>query len=290
MKAWKRTSLIAISVAVIGLGTAGARPDDDHDSPNIPADAAGGTLQRGETMDKLPKHARNQSGGGNMTDHGGRILPGSNIYYIWWGSVSVWPGDAYAGLTSLAGGFNGSAFMSDIFPQYMRGTGVSTNFVKSLYDSSAPPAHGPSTSTIVNEACKAINANGLTADPTAVYVVLTSNFPKGANYCAWHSWGSCNGQTIQVAYMPNTTGVAGCNDPMLSCNKYSQGTQSIANVLSHEFSEAITDATGSAWYDNSGSEIGDKCAWQFSACVKLTTGSWQLQNEWSNAANGCVQQ
>jgi hypothetical protein len=142
----------------------------------------------------------------------------------------------------------------------------------------------------VNEACNTIAANGLTPDPSAIYVVLTSNFPKGVNYCAWHSWGSCNGTTIQVAYMPNTTGVSGCNDPQFTCNAHSQGTDSIANVLSHEISEAITDPQGSAWYDSSGSEIGDKCAWTFQNCVNLTSSSWQLQREWSNKASGCLQQ
>ena len=60
------------------------------------------------------------------------------------------------------------------------------------------------------------------------------------------------------------------------------------------FSEAITDADGNAWFDSSGSEIGDKCAWQFQSCVNLTSGNWQLQMEWSNSANGgagaCIQQ
>jgi hypothetical protein len=91
--------------------------------------------------------------------------------------------------------------------------------------------------------------------------------------------------------MPNTTGVGGC-DPgnLYNCNTYSQGTRCLANVTSHEYMEAITDADISAWYDSSGSEIGDKCAWQFSSCVPLSTGSWQLQQEWSNSASGCVQQ
>ena len=91
--------------------------------------------------------------------------------------------------------------------------------------------------------------------------------------------------------MPNTTGVAGC-DPgnLYNCNGYSQGTRSIANVTSHEYMEAITDANASAWYDSGGSEIGDKCAWQFSSCVNLSTGNWQLQKEWSNAITGCAQQ
>jgi len=295
MGLWRRRGLFAcISVAVIGLGTAAAAPDDDQGSPDIPADAAGGTLQRGVSMDKLPKHARNQSGtSGNLIDHGGRILPSSNIYYIWWGNPSGWPNDANSGLTALANGLNNSGFLGDIFPQYMRGYGVSTQLLNNNFsDASNPPSHAPSTSTILNEACKVIANNHQTPDPNAVYVVLTSNFPRSANYCAWHSWGSCNGVTIQVAYMPNTTGVSGCNDPVPpSCNSLSQGTQSIANVLSHEFSEAITDPDGTAWYDNSGSEIGDKCAWMFSACVNLANGSrWQLQQEWSNALHSCVQQ
>jgi hypothetical protein len=274
---------------VAGVAATALAAQDQVES--IPRDAAGGTLQRGVPASNLPAHVR-AAGSNNLIDHGGSVLPASKIYYIWWGNQAAWPADANSGLMTLADGFNGSNFMKDIFPQYMRGAGASTQFVNvSLSDSSTPPSHGPKTSTIVNEACSVLTNNGLKPDGSAVYVVLTANFPKGVNYCAWHSWGSCNGTPIQVAYMPNTTGVSGCNDPVLSCsNPYSQGTKSIANVLSHEFSEGITDPQGSAWYDSSGSEIGDKCAWTFKACVNLTNSSWQLQQEWSNAASGCVQQ
>jgi hypothetical protein len=168
---------------------------------------------------------------------------------------------------------------------------VSTAFLGNYVDPSAPPTHAPSTSTIVNEACKIIDGNGLSPDPDAIYFVFTSSFPHHANYCAWHGRGTCNGVAIQVAYMPNITGIPGC-DPgnFYGCNTYSQGTRSLANVVSHELMEAITDPRLDAWYDASGSEIGDKCAWRFSSCVSLSTGSWQLQEEWSNAASGCVQQ
>src|SRR5262249_4926643 len=139
---------------------------------------------------------------------------------------------------------------------------------------------------------KAIQANGATPDSNAIYFVFTSNFPGGhVNYCAWHSYGTCNGTTIQVAYMPNVTGLAGC-DPgnTYNCNTYSQGTRAIANVTSHEFMEAITDPDLDAWYDQQGAENGDKCAWKFSSCVNLGSAKWQLQQEWSNSAGGCVQQ
>jgi serine protease len=177
----------------------------------------------------------------------------------------------------------------------MRGASVSTSFHTNLFDTSAPPTGSPSTSAIVSEACSVINAAGLAPDTNAVYHVYTSNFPGGrVSFCAWHGSGTCNGVTIQVAYMPNTTGIAGC-DPgdLYGCNSYSQGTRSLANVSSHEYMEAITDPDSpNAWYDSAGAEIGDKCAWKFSSCVNLGSagGSWQLQQEWSNKVSGCVQQ
>jgi hypothetical protein len=226
----------------------------------------------------------------NLVDHGGKVLPASHTYLIWWGDPTKWPSDATAGIQALMSGFNGTGFLG-IAQQYMRGSSVSSGYVNSASDSSAPPAGSPSTAAIVNEACKMIKANGWTADSSALYLVLTSNFPSNVNFCAWHDHGSCGGTDIQVAYMPNTAGVSGC-DPgnQFACNSYSQGTRSLANVISHEFMEAITDPDLNAWYDRTGSEIGDKCAWTFSSCVNLTSGNWQLQQEWSNAKGGCVQQ
>jgi hypothetical protein len=228
--------------------------------------------------------------GGNLIDHGGKVLPTSNTYAIWWGTQSSFPSDAQVGLDSLFSGLNGSSILS-VTDQYMRGATATTSFHTNWVDTSAPPGHGPNVGAIVGEACKVIGQNGELPDTTGVYFVYTSNFPRGGNYCAWHSHGTCNGVDIQVAYMPNTTGIAGC-DPgnLYSCNTYSQGTRSLANVTSHEFMEAITDADINAWYDSSGAENGDKCAWKFSSCVTLSTGSWQLQQEWSNAVSNCVQQ
>ena len=262
--------------------------------PSSAGDSAGLDLQA-KDPDKAAHGGSSGGGGGsspNLVDHGGRVLPTSKTYALWWGTPSAFPADAQSGIDALFEGLNGSSLLG-IGTQYMRGASVSTSFAENLTDSaSSPPSRSPTTSAIVSEACSVITKNGLTPDPTAVYFVFTSNYPGGhVNYCAWHSAGTCNGVTIQVGYMPNTTGIAGC-DPgnTYSCNSYSQGTRSIANVTSHEFMEAITDADITAWYDSSGSEIGDKCAWQFSSCVNLSSGNWQLQKEWSNAIKGCQQQ
>jgi hypothetical protein len=141
-------------------------------------------------------------------------------------------------------------------------------------------------------------------DPDALYRIYTSTGAGHVSYCAWHSYGNCsNGAPIQVAYMPNIDGIAGC-DPG---NNYgvsgSQGLRALANVTAHELSETITDPRNGGWYDSSNGENGDKCAWSFAHAVTLKNGSvWQLQMEWSNNAynagtgypnrsgqNGCLQ-
>ena len=153
------------------------------------------------------------------------------------------------------------------------------------------PAHSPSTATIANEVAKVLSANGISPDPNAIYFVYTSNFPH-ANFCAWHSAGAIGAATVQIAYMPNSAGVAGC-DPgdLYKANTYSEGTRSLADSTAHEFMEATTDPVPiSGWADKNGQEIGDKCNFVYSAPVKLANKSvWQLQEEWSNAAGGCVQ-
>ncbi|HMA34524.1 MAG TPA: hypothetical protein VKY74_08585, partial [Chloroflexia bacterium] len=70
------------------------------------------------------------------------------------------------------------------------------------------------------------------------------------------------------------------------------------SVTSHEANETITDALGNAWFDRSGNENGDKCAWNFGTQVGGTSGAYynqvingghyELQQEWSNYSSRCV--
>ncbi len=258
----------------------------------------GDLLRDSQELDSdAPRHiqwqrefAHRQGGGGNLIDHGGPVLVADTTYAIWWGPASGWASDTQSGIDALFNGFNGTSFLG-IDNQYMRGGTATSSFVRNFFDSSSPPSRSPSVATLASEACSVLNANGVAPSSSAIYFIYTSNFPSHVNFCAFHTFGTCNGVTIQFAYMPNTTGIAGC-DPgdLFSCNTFSQGTRSLANVTSHEYMEAITDPDLNAWFDSAGQEIGDKCAWQFQSCVNLTNGSWQLQKEWSNAVSGCVQQ
>ncbi len=71
------------------------------------------------------------------------------------------------------------------------------------------------------------------------------------------------------------------------------------NLVSHEHIEAITDPdTQTGWFDGSGQEIADKCAWHFGSSLGSTgtgpfnqalgTGKYYLQQEWSNSAGSCA--
>src|SRR5207237_1185177 len=81
------------------------------------------------------------------------------------------------------------------------------------------PHKALTTNSAVAEACKMTNNN---PDPNGVYFIYTSTGAGHVNYCAWHSYGNCsNGAPVQVAYMPNITGIAGC-DPQDTSGLHSE--------------------------------------------------------------------
>jgi hypothetical protein len=236
------------------------------------------------------KDARPGGGGGGgstlMTSHGGTVLTSTKAQAIFWGSewgTASFAGDKVGGIDSFFSGFGSSAY-ADASTEYSGTNGRVTSNVAYLghtFDSSAAPRKALSTSSAVAEAC---SVTGNNPDASAVYFIYTSTGAGHVSYCAWHSWGTCsNGAPIQVAYMPNITGLAGCN-PGSDVTSESEGLAALANVTSHELSEAITDPRGAGWFDSSNGENGDKCAWSFHNDVSFGGKQWKLQMEWSNNA------
>ncbi|HTI96187.1 MAG TPA: hypothetical protein VL425_06710 [Rudaea sp.] len=221
------------------------------------------------------------SGSADLTLHGGNVLITPTSYSIFWGSYGT---DIQSGMAKFFNGFSASSIANASSEYY----GTSNGYVSgkttngAVFSDSNPPKRALSTSSAVAEACKVSNNN---PDPNGVYFIFTSTGAGHVSYCAWHSWGSCsNGAQVQVAYMPNISGLAGCN-PNSDVSSESEGLAALANVTSHEFSEAITDPRGTGWTDSSGAENGDKCAWAFHNDVNFSNGSvWKLQMEWSNNA------
>lgn len=222
-----------------------------------------------------------------MTFHSGTVLKTSKTMAIFWGpqwTNASFAGDKISGLDSFFAGYGGSNFAGTTTEYYDAGGTITraSSYLGHSIDTTSPPSSALSTSQAVAEAC---SATGNNPDPLGVYFIFTSTGAGNVNYCAWHSWGACsNGKQVQVAYMPNIDGIAGC-DPGDTWTTHSQGLAAVANVTSHELAEAITDPRGRGWFDRSGAENGDKCAWAFVGPVTLSNGSqWKLQTEWSNAA------
>ncbi len=228
------------------------------------------------------------AGGKNpdMTYHGGVIMPSTVSEAIYWGpswANSTFVGDKITGLDSWYSGFSNSNYAktSDEYTGSNGQVGPVVTHNGHRIDLSTA-SNGSSTSAIVAEVCKEITSpvsNGF----YPVYV----DVPRGnAGFCAYHTFGSCSGVTVQVAFFFHLDGDAGC-DPQDTSGLHSQGLAALANVSGHELSEARTDPDSpGAWYDRRGQENGDKCAWTFNVPLVTFSNStqWKIQGEWSNNA------
>lgn len=222
----------------------------------------------------------------NMTFHGGKILKTTVTQNIFWGkSWATDSGDKITGMDSWYTGFGGSNYAKTNaeYTDSNGQVGATSNHVGHVIDTTAASGGG-STSAILAAVCK--NISNPDAAGNGYYAVYT-DLPRGnAQYCAYHSAGTCGSVPVQFAFFWKLDGDAGC-DPGDTSGLHSQGLAAIANVSGHELSEAMTDpASPGAWYDGSGAENGDKCAWTFGApLVIFSNGSqWKIQGEWSNAA------
>jgi hypothetical protein len=245
-----------------------------------------------------PVKGARPGGGGSplMTYHGGKIMPTAHTYAIFWGTSwndAGFAGDKIQGLDSFFTGFNGSDYAATN-TEYTRiggQVGSATNHFGHFLDTSPGPTRAPKTSTILAEVCKvAADSNGVPPDTDGnSYYAVYTDLPRGhAGYCAWHSFGSCGGKSVQFAFFFDLDGDAGCDpEDSPTATGHSQGLAALANVSGHELSEALTDpASPGAWYDSSGAENADKCAWTFGApFLTLSNGSkFKIQGNWSNAA------
>ena len=74
------------------------------------------------------------------------------------------------------------------------------------------------------------------------------------------------------------------------------GADGMASVMAHEAEETTSDPDLNAWYDSSGAENADKCAWKFgpttgtigNGAYNQTFGThhWLIQMNWENARGG----
>jgi hypothetical protein len=252
--------------------------------------------------------------GNGINYNGGPVLKGSPvpIYIIWYGNWNggAKPSDSQVTVTAIQGflsstSLGGSSYEA-INTTYGDNTGNVSghlNFSGAVNDNySAGTKFGDrSLPGIVSRGM----ANGLPNDPNGIYVVLTSsdvNETSGfcRTYCGFHTHGTINGSDIKYAFIGNVDKCqSGCEIQSTGPNSPAAGVggiDGIANVLTHETEEAITDPDLNAWFDSSGNEDADKCNFKFGPTQIAPNGSkfnqtfggknWMIQMEWENSRGG----
>jgi hypothetical protein len=272
---------------------------------------------------------------GPLTYFGGPVMRTSTTYAIYWEPPGSTVSASYSTLingflanVATASGASSNVYAADV--QYSDTTGAiaySSTFAGSFVDTSSPiPDHcsgayagtGVTVSGCVTDAdiqaevSHAIAAANWAPAATKEFFVFTprnvgsclsasSTTCSYTYFCAYHS-SFVDSLSRQVLYANQPyTDTSGVGAPG-ACDSFQHPNGDWADatisVLSHEHNETITDPLGNAWHDSSGSENGDKCAWNFGAALGSTsfgqynqqigTGKYYLQQEWSNASSGCV--
>ena len=281
--------ILLCTASIFAFSQTGAPVSDGDNALQSAPPILGITWAKGAVPEQFGQPARRSP---NMTYHGGKIMPTAVSKAIFWGSSwssATFAGDKITGLDAWYTGHSNSNYAKtvDEYTGTNGQVGPTMTHQGHVVDTSKASG-GNNTTTILNEVCKQITAGNIVPDASGngYYPVYTDVKRGSAGYCAWHSAGSCSGKAVQFAFFFNLDGDAGC-DPQDTQTGHSQGLAALANVTGHEISEARSDpASPGAWYDSSGAENGDKCAWTFHVpYVQFTDGNiWKIQGEWSNAA------
>ena len=230
-----------------------------------------------------PKNGARPTSSPNLLYHGGPVQHGVAVQSIFWGASWGSEGAKIADLDKFYQGVGGSSYAATNteFTDASGNVSSSVSYGGHVLDLNATRANGQRTSQILAEVCSQISnpvANGY-------YPVYVDQKRGGAQFCAWHSAGTCGGVNLTFAFFFNLDGDAGC-DPQDTSTGHSQGVAALGNVSGHELSEMLTDPQLNAWYDSGGAENSDKCAWAFGSdfvTFKNHT-DWKIQGNWSNAA------
>jgi hypothetical protein len=229
-----------------------------------------------------------------MTFHGGKVLTSTSVRVVLAGpkwATTTFAGDKIKGLDTFFAGYSNSPYVKTA-AEYSGSNGKVGAVVKYQGHSSPSTASvsvdGRNVMQAATVACNDLRSSAFTPDTTGnqLTVVYTDMpRPSTAGYCGYHTAFSCGGVSMQMAFLWNLDGDASCSSQDATTG-HSQGLAALTNVTAHEVQETVSDPQLNAWYDSTGAENGDKCAWAFAhtAVTFPNATKWKLQTEWSNTA------
>ena len=219
----------------------------------------------------------------NLLYHGGPVQHGVVVQPIFWGTSWTASDPEVQAMQQFYQGIGNSSYLGTN-TEYTDGTGqvsAAVTGTTALIDpGDSSRVNGQNTSPILKEVCAMVP----NPQPNGYYPVYVDHGRGHAQFCAWHSAGTCGGTNVTFAFFFKLDGDPGC-DPQDDATGHSEGVAALGNVSGHELSEMLTDPQLNAWYDSGGAENADKCAWTFgSPYVSFGGQNWKIQGNWSNAA------
>ena len=234
---------------------------------------------------------------------------GSKNYLIFWEPTgSVVASNYNSGLQQFFGDIGGSTLYG-VASQYYQTNGSTKQLIANTAsvggawtDTGAYPSGTVQDSDIQNEVTKAISANGWSTGVGNEFFVFLA---KGENecmsgscsfstYCAYHGNFTSGSSTVLYAAMPYAgTDLSGCGIQSGSGTPNGPDTDAEISITSHELMETVTDPMLNAWFDATGAEIGDKCAYTYGptssngADITINSHPYIVQEEFDNANLGC---
>jgi len=246
--------------------------------------------------------------GNGINYHGGPVMSGQvNAYFIWYGN---WNGSGSNSqgtvslINSLFGntGLNNSGYF-DINQTYGSNSANVSGSILRIKSTTDNYSRGTrlSDTAIRNVVSSAISSGRLPSDTHGIYFVITSSDVTATSgfctsYCGWHTHASIGGADIKYSFIGNPDRCpSSCEAQTVSPNG-NAGADGMASIMAHEAEEAASDPDLNAWFDSSGEENADKCAWKWGSLTgtvgnggfnqSLAGKHWLIQMNWENSRGG----
>lgn len=234
---------------------------------------------------------------------------GSKNFLIFWEPTGSTVASNYNSTLQRFFGDVGGSSLYGVASQYYETTSAGNQNILNLAavggawtDTTAYPSSTLQDSDVQNEVSKAIKANGW---PTGIGDEYFVYLAKGENeclngscsfstFCAYHGEFASGSSTVLYAAMPYAgTNLSGCGIQSGAGTPNGADTDAEISIASHELMETVTDPMLNAWFDASGAEIGDKCAYTYGptgsngADLTVNGHPYIVQEEFDNASLGC---
>ncbi|HVR06827.1 MAG TPA: hypothetical protein VMW75_02165 [Thermoanaerobaculia bacterium] len=236
-------------------------------------------------------------GSSNLTYHGGPVIISAKVVFIFWGPnfQNVSSPDYQYAQTLIAfrnqfgqtGEFNVITQYYQTGPQYIQKTNLGSG-TPDWFDTSNPPTN-VTDAIVQGEVSAYLTSHAFDASTVYEVVIPSSSYSSDGSatscggpqltYCAYHGYFNSGSNAVKYSIEPYPS-CSGCQVSGWTA------VQNQEHFVCHETREAVTDQQLNAWYDRSGNEADDKCAW--SPTPFIGTGGYSYQYEWSNASRGCV--